>query len=632
MLAKKAMVLGFDGMDPGIVYRMVMENKLPNFKRMMNQGAFNKMLSTAPPESPCAWASFATGLDPGGHGIFGFVHKTPGTYNPDVNLTSIVDSKSAIPLGNWKIPLKSPKINLNRKGKPFWEYLIDAHIEPTIFKLPSNFPPSEMKIGRSLSGMGTPDALGGNAMFILYTTDDTEALREDGKGNYKFASFDQFNKMAGVIDGPVNPFKNKTETAAAPFTVYWDQNHQTVRIDIGGKTILLKQGELSQWVKVRFELIPFIGSVDAITRFYLLNAKDKFRLYISAPSIDPANPVQAISSPKEYAAELENIAGPFHTFGLPADFNAIKSDAFDLEQFMVQADSVHQESCRLFEYELQRFLSQKNGMMFYYFSSIDQCSHIYWALRDPLHPAYKPNEAEKYGDLIEQLYQQYDHILGDVLNRVSDKIPIIVMSDHGFAPFRRKVDLNRFLFDHNYIKLHSEIDYDNAVLIPTQANWDETRAFAIGLNGLYLNIKDREPNGIILPQEKMAEMKKIEQLLLDLKDPLNGEHPVGKVYITENIYSNTHLDAGPDMIIGYNRNYALDSACALGGIGRNAISDNLNRWSGDHIIDPYQVPALLLTNFKITANELPHLWDLAPTILKLFGIEKPEIMRGNSLV
>jgi predicted AlkP superfamily phosphohydrolase/phosphomutase len=272
-------------------------------------------------------------------------------------------------------------------------------------------------------------------------------------------------------------------------------------------------------------------------------------------------------------------------------------------------------------------------MLFYYFSSIDQGSHIYWALRDPTHPYYKPEEAKKFGDQIQQLYQRFDKIVGKAMGKLPANIPLIILSDHGFAPLRRKVNLNTLLYKHGFLKSHGEPDYSDSVFVASgMANLDETKAYAMGLNGLYINLKGRESNGIVEPGDKRKVMEDIKQMLLSYKDPDTGQNPIGRVTIAEDDYKGKHLNEGPDLIVGCNYSYGVDSSGAMGGIGEEIVSDNLNRWSGDHIIDPYQVPAVLMANFKMPDKRVPMIWDMAPTILDLFGVSTPASMKGKSII
>ncbi len=631
-LYDKVLVLGFDGMDPNITMSLVKLGKLPNIRKFLNSnGYLTQMMSTPPPASPVAWASFSTGKDPGAHGIFDFIHRDPETYVPKFSIATAKPPDKILKLGSYKIPLDSGEVILNRKGKPFWDYIQDSEIEATVFKIPSNYPPSEMRFGRALSGMGTPDMLGGYGTYTLYTTDEDEASKEYSGANVSYAYFDEKNSLEGEIEGPVTSLKEEADPAVANFKVYWDKTHKTARIDIQGKELYLKEGDFSRWIEIKFDVIPNIESVKAIVRFYLLNAGDKFRLYVSPPSIDPAAPAQPISSPESYGKELVKKAGLFHTLGLPADTKALSNQTFDFGNFLVQSMSVFDESKKIFNYELSRFLNIKRGMLFFYFSSLDQGSHMSWALRDKGHPFYKPKEAAEFGDQVEQLYLKFDEVVGKIINTVPKSIPIVILSDHGFNSFRRRVNLNRILYEGGFLKLNSSSP-EFPVSILDDANWDETKAYAIGLNGLYLNMKGREGNGIVSKEERRGVLEDIKKLLLSYKDPENGTQAITKVFITEDIFAKDYLNLGPDIVVGFNHLYRVDNDSALGTFSKQAITDNMDWWAGDHCIDPHVVKATLMTNFKIDNKKNPVIWDLAPTILKLFGIQKPQDMRGKTLI
>ncbi len=631
--AEKVLILGFDGMDPGIVRAMIARGELPNIRKFMDMGTFSDLISTAPPESPCAWASFATGLDPAGHGVFGFISRSPKDYLPIDNSEPLRTGGKSLEIGGWNVPITGGTSRPQRQGTPFWDYIMDREIEATVHKLPANYPPSEMKYGRAISGMGTPDMTGAQGIYTLYTSDENEAMREGGnKGRFNYAYFDDNEMMEGEILGPKN-LKKEPEQTTVSFKVYRDKRHRTIRIDIQGREVLLQAGRLSEWVRIKFQMIPLLDSVSAIVRFYLLDLEgDKFRLYITPPNIDPSDAGQPISSPVSYSEELVKKVGLFYTLGLPADFNAIKQESFTMENYIVQSDSVFTESRAAFAYEFERFLQMKRAMLFYYFSAVDLGSHFFWALRDPEHPNYRPEEAKLFGDQIERLYREFDLIVGNVLKKLPKNVPLIILSDHGFAPLRRQLNLNTLLNKNGFLSIEGEPDYNDSFLLLNQANWDDTRAYAMGLNGIFINQQGREGNGIVTPEEKKQVMEEIKKMLLDFKDPKTGMNPVGKVFISEEVYRGKYLDRGADLIIGCNRPYGLDYSAALGGIGKEIVSDNMSRWTGDHIIDPHQVPALLLANFKMNTRTIPRIWDLAPTILQLFGIPTPKNMRGKSLI
>ena len=629
-LYDKVLIIGFDGMDPRIAMKLVEEGKMPNLRNFLNtEGTLSKMMSTPPPASPVAWASFTTGRDPGAHGIFDFIHRDPETYIPKFSIADAVPPKKFLKLGSYKVPLDSGDVILNRKTTPFWDYIQDSEIEATVFKIPSNYPPSDMRFGRALSGMGTPDVLGGYGTYTLYTTDEDEARKEYSGANVSYAYFDENNMLEGEIEGPPNALKEDGEPTVAEFKVYWDRNHKTARVDIQGKELYLKEGDFSKWIEIEFDIIPNIKSIKAIVRFYLLNAYDKFRLYISPPSIDPADPAQPISSPKDYSKELVEKVGLYHTLGLPADTKALSNETFNMENFLVQANSVLDESKKIFEYELARFNSLKRGLLFFYFSSLDQGSHMLWSLRDPEHPFYHPEVAKEFGDQVEVLYREFDKIIGRTLKAMPKNTPLIILSDHGFNSFRRRVNVNRILYEGGFLKLNTN-EFPASIL--EDANWDETKAYAIGLNGLYLNLRGREANGIVFPDEKRAVLEDIKKLLLSYRDPKTGVPAITKVFITEDVFAHDNPKVMPDIVVGFNHLYRVDNDSALGTMGKEAITDNMDWWAGDHCIDPHFVMASLITNIKIDKNRTPVIWDLAPTVLKLFGIDIPSDMRGKSLI
>ncbi len=624
---RKVLVLGFDGMDPNRVMKMVKEGKLPNIKKFLENGYIHKMFTTPPPQSPVAWGSFITGKDPGGYGIYDFIHRDPKTYMPKFSQSDTIPASHFVKLGSWRIPLKGGKVVLNRGGKAFWNYLEEADIDSTVFKVPSNYPPEKSK-ARTLAGMGTPDLLGTYGTYFLYTSDEKEAQADLPGAKVYYAYFNDYDEMETEIEGPQNPLKEEEEPLTIPFKVYLDRGSRAARIDIQGNEILLKEGELSPWVELKFEVVEGIQHITAMVRFLLLDAGEKFRLYISPLCVDPKDPALPLSTPKDYSKELAEKLGLFHTLGLPADTKALSNLTFSVGNFITQSMSILDESNRIYEYELERFLSLRKGFLFFYYSSLDQGQHMFWALSDPKHPYYHPDESRKYGNMIEDLYIRFDKVVGYTLRKLPKNVPFMVISDHGFAPFRRGVNINKWLIDNGYLK-PSVSDYADSNIVEV-ADWGNSVAYSIGLNGLYINLKGREGEGIVSPSEKRSIMEEIKAKLLDLRDPKTGEHPVSAVFISEDIFSKDYISRAPDLIIGFHRGYRMDNSSAIGGITKEAVHDNLDWWSGDHCIDPNQVLATFMSNFKIKGK--PHMWDVPATILKLFGVETPPDFKGKPLI
>jgi predicted AlkP superfamily phosphohydrolase/phosphomutase len=631
---ERMIVLGFDGMDPAIVHRMMLKGELPNMRKLADQGVFTMMRTSIPPQSPVAWGSFITGADPGVYGIYDFLTRDPKTYNPKFSQAETLPPDWVLKLGKYKIPLKSSQVVLMREGKAFWDYLEERDISATIFKIPTNYPPSESN-QRTIAGMGTPSIRGGYGFYTIYTSDEEESQRDISPDHSYYAYINEDNVMeGGWIEGPVNDLVKhdgfEDEKPRIPFNVYLDYKHKTARIDIQGKQVLLAEGDYSDWVEIEFPLIKHLASVTGMVKFYLLEMGERFRLYISPIHISPGNPATPISTPSSYSKELAEHCGLFHTISLPADTHALSKNTFNMENFIIQSMSVLDESKKIFKYEFERFLSGKDRFLFFYFSSLDQGQHMFWALNDSEHPYYKPEEAQKFGYITEELYRQHDRVLGDVLKRTPKDVKIIAMSDHGFAPFRQNVNLNTWLHREGYLKLDVD-DVAEEVSITEYANWGSTRAYAIGLNGIYLNMQGREGEGIVTKEERRPLLEEIKAKLEQLTDPKNGQKVVTQAFISEDHFSKDFLYRAPDIIAGFNRGYRSSGDSAMGGLNPNILTDNMDWWAGDHCMNPLHVPAAFIANFKIN-KKIPDMRDMAPTILKYFGIETPAVMTGKSLI
>lgn len=628
-LTKKMLVLGFDGMDPGIVNRLMLQGQLPNMQRLGGQGVFTMMRSSIPPQSPVAWGSFISGADPGVYGIFDFLHRNPENYNPMFSQTDTLPSRWLVNLGQYQIPLKPGKVVLKREGRAFWDYMEDRGIPATIVKVPTNYPPSESK-QRTLAGMGTPDILGTYGIYSLYTSDENESQSDLSAANIYYAYIDENNIMEGQIEGPKNDLLKDGENVVVPFKVYVDNRHKTARIDIQGQEILIAEKEYSDWVEIEFSLIKHLAGITGMVRFYLMEMGDRFRLYISPTHLSPRSPAVPISTPSGYSRELADQVGLFHTIGLPADTKALSNGTFSMENFITQSLSVFDESCRLFDYELQRFGSQKEGLLFFYFSSLDQGQHMFWALNDKEHPYYHPEESRKFAYITDEMYRKFDRVLGKAMKNIDPGIPLLLMSDHGFGPFRREVNINNWLVKEGYLKMSVDGGGEE-ISILGYADWPASKAYALGLNGLYLNLKGREKEGAVGPQERRRLLDEIKAKLETITDPQNGNKVISCAYISEDNFSKNFIDRAPDIILGFDRGYRINDESALGTLSREMISDNMSWWSGDHCVDPKKVPASFISNFKIQ-NPVPNMQDVAPTILKYFGIATPAQMTGKALI
>jgi predicted AlkP superfamily phosphohydrolase/phosphomutase len=151
----------------------------------------------------------------------------------------------------------------------------------------------------------------------------------------------------------------------------------------------------------------------------------------------------------------------------------------------------------------------------------------------------------------------------------------------------------------------------------------------VGLTGMFLNVRGREAQGIVAPgAEAQALKEEIIAKLKDLRDDEKADVGVREAFDPAKLYSGPYLENGPDMIIGYNAGYRTSWDCATGMVAGPLFEDNVKPWSGDHCIDPRLVPGVFFCSRAIDANE-PHIVDIAPTALRLFGIQPPAHMDGR---
>jgi predicted AlkP superfamily phosphohydrolase/phosphomutase len=590
--APKVLVLGFDGMDPILLRQFIDDGLMPNFAKLEQSGSFRALGTTNPPQSPVAWSTFITGLDPSEHGVFDFVHRDPAKLAPIPSLNAVKDGA----------------FELLREGVPFWRHLERADVPAKLVKIPANFPALETS-GTYLTDMGTPDLEGSYGTYTYYTDAPTPLKAPPRQEGRRVQVEVRDRVVRASLVGP----KVEDTQEALPFQVSIDSNAQAVLFESGPHTVLLKAGEWSSWLPVRFPSAP------GMVRLYL-KSLDPFVLYVSPANIDPGDPAVPVSQPEHYSHTLCHECGRFYTQGMPEEVGALLDGLFSDEDFLLQNQIVVDERKRLFANELAKF---DEGLFFFYVSSTDILSHLYWNTIDPGHPGYTKERADKYQKVILSSYTLADEFLGQALESCgNDGTTVIALSDHGFASFRKSVNLNAWLRDSGYQagRGASMADID----------WAATKAYAVGFNSLYLNLRGREAQGVVAPEQRQALLETLSARLLQIKDPITGEAIIAKVEILAQPEDLTLRRQAPDLLVGYSRGYRASWETALGEVGTALITDNLQAWSGDHLMSPDLVPGVLLANRPLDGDS-HHLRDLAPSILKLYGLDPDPTWKGRSI-
>jgi predicted AlkP superfamily phosphohydrolase/phosphomutase len=588
---KRMIVLGVDGMDPGYIERHWAD--LPNLRRLRDQGSFMRLKTSTPPQSPVAWSTFITGSAPAAHGIFDFVHRNPATLAPFSSMSKTEEGRFTLSLGKWRLPLSSSKIVSLRKGVPFWQRLSDAGVPVTVLRMPTNYPP--VAAGRAIAGMGVPDLRGTNGTFTFFT-DDPEELSRSVPGGRIVKVHLENGRAILPLEGPPDTFRKYNRETTFPLTVDVDATQPLARVQAGDQQAIVGEGEWSPWMQADFPLLPYVVSARGMFRVFVRQVHPSLQLYVSPVNVDPLAPVLPLSAPAGFSREVAESVGRYYTLGIPEDTSALRQGVLTLPQFLSQTRLVFEDERKLLEYGLSHF---KGGLLFAYFSVVDESSHMLWGRHDPELLAF---------------YRAVDASIGEVMRR-EPTAELIVMSDHGFTAFTRAVNLNTWLHNRGFLSLTRGPGEETTI---AEADWRSTEAYALGLNGLYVNLAGREKNGAIPDGErKQAVIESLREQLLAFRDPSNGEPVVGSVDVT-------HADAvnaavAPDLIVGYKPGYRGSWQTALGGVPSEEVTANNDAWIGDHCVNPADVPGVLFTNHRVSFTSSA-LQDVTTFILRSFDV------------
>lgn len=618
---RKLIVLGLDGLEPTLLNRYFAEGRCPNLKALAEEGGYRELATTTPSESPVAWSSFITGQNPGRHGIFDFLHRDPRSYLPRLSIAQTTPAAKGIDLGPWHLPLEPARVTGGRKGRPFWHVVAAAGFPVTVVRVPVTYPP-EPFAGKLLASMGVPDLHGSQGTYQYWTTDPEAA----GAGHGGHAT------LIATVDGgaelelmPIpDPYRVDRRPVGIPAQLC--RNGDTVVITCCKTAIELRPGQWSAWCKVRYRF-SLAANADGWVRWFLQEALPHLRLYCSPVNIDPERPAVPISHPSGYARELQRAIGPYATLGMAEDTWVLNEKRIDEDGFLAHCQQLIAERTRMLDFELGRF---KEGLLICVYDQPDRLQHMFWRVEDAGHPAYRAELAERYGNVLRDLYGQLDTIVGSV-RRAQPDADLMVMSDHGCKSFRRAFHVNRWLAGQGYLVHHTSTPGDDPERLHFEGvDWSRTQAYALGLVGIYVNLRGREACGSVAYGTDAERVKcEIRERLSALRDPTTGEAVVNRVLLREEIYRGPQIPDAPDLILAYNAGYRASWQTALGGAPATSLEDNLLAWSGDHCIDARLVPGVLLSTRRIESAST-HIMDIAPSVLAYFGLDADSRHEGKS--
>ncbi|WZO97120.1 alkaline phosphatase family protein [Isosphaeraceae bacterium EP7] len=609
----RVIVIGLDGLEPKVAAPLLHAGELPNLARLASHGSgLARVATTSPAQTPVAWSTFATGLNPGGHGIFDFIRRDPLTYRPDLSLNRYEQAAAWLP----------PKAVNLRGGTPVWDLLAKAGIPSTILRCPCTYPPAIGR-GRMLAGMGVPDLRGGLGTPTWMTsasdpvTEESEVvvpLIESGDGTYR-------GELLGPRGGKDQaPLRFELELRPAP-----DGQTAVVRSAGSPSENVLTLGEWSGWLKVHFKA-GLLQTVRGMIRLYLAGTSPDVNLYASPINFDPDQPLFPIAAPASYARELAGVLGPYYTTGMVEDHSGLNNGRIDEYAFLDQCADAWDEREAMLLHELNR---HEAGLLYCLFDTPDRVQHMFWRFREPDHPANKGRGyPAEFGRVVEDQYRRADRVVGHALESADDRTLVIALSDHGFTTFRRGFHINNWLRDNGLLAYR-----DDGGSFPDRVDWSKTRAYALGLGGLYLNLQGREGQGTVTPADAVRLKSEIVAGLSGLVDAETGTVAVREVKTREQLYRGPLAEGAPDLMVHLADRYRIswDSSLGGGGEATGLFEDNTRKWGGDHIIDPALVPGCLLMN-RPFLSESARLLDLAPTILEALGQHPEPAMEGRSLL
>jgi predicted AlkP superfamily phosphohydrolase/phosphomutase len=570
---QKLIFLGLDGLDPNLTEKFMAEGKLPNLSALRAEGSYSRLRTTFPPLSPVAWSTFATGVNPARHNIFDFLNRDLRTYAPELSSSKVSASG----------------IQMHRKSEPFWKILGRNAVTSTILRVPITFPPDDFE-GRMLSAMATPDLRGTQGTFSFFT-------RDGSMGENRYPLKADGEALEGELRGP--------DDRRIAFRIASNS------LEIQREQVALHLNDYTPWIRLNFD------GVRGIARFLWTETG----LYVTPIQIDPEDPALPISHPRYYAIYLAKLLGTFSTLGMAEDTWALNDGAIDEDAFLKQTEFIQKEREAMYFSALK---NTRHGVVACVFDTSDRVQHMFYRYLDPASGAVTD---PRYSTVIERMYRDMDRIVGETVKHIDRQTALFVLSDHGFCAFRRGVNLNAWLKREGYLTLLDGGDESGEYF--EGIDWSQTRAYTFGLGGVYLNLRGREQQGIV--DDAAGLKKELISKLAALPDDETGAVAILEAYESSKLYKGPYLGGAPDLIIGYAAGYRASWDAAVGKVTAHVFEDNDKAWSGDHCVDPSLVPGVLFSNLKITAED-PGLEDMAPTALRLFGIDPPAWMEGKTVV
>jgi predicted AlkP superfamily phosphohydrolase/phosphomutase len=588
--------------------------RLPNMAALAHRQRAVRVTPTPGAEAASAWASFATGLNPGSHGIFDLVVPDPVDGSPRVS--TLVPRASSRWLGAWWS--EGPAYAQVRSGTAFWTNLGESGVRTRLLFVPGTFPPEPIPNGEMLAGSPLPDLHGGLGGYTWLATDvpaDRTGFTRFG-GQIVRLTFERYIAQAAVrgIRAPLEQ--------DLPVTIVWNPEARSANINIADTFVHLDEGQRSRWLEVSVSLNPFTR-LDGLVQLHLIKAGNDVQLYVSPIQWHPHRPPSAIAEPPAASGMLFDRIGIFRTLAWPGSGWALLDGRAEEADLVSSVEETFKDRAAAI---LNTVGSNNWDFVVAGIETLDVTQHLLWRLVDPGHALYDIALSGRYGRSVEQAYVRLDELVGQVQAALPQEAALVVMSAYGTYTARHVVDLNRWLIEQGWLAWAetpapvSLAALTDPAVRPDAVDWSVTQARAMGAGHIYVNLRGRDPHGTVSPGDEYEMLlSRIASGLEALTDPISGRRVVSRVRKGRDLYTGTFAGKAPDLVVSFSPGYTVSWDTVMGGAAGAVIARNQERWSAEHAsVDENAVPGVWLSSFPLTDQAIG-LLDIAPTIEQFFG-------------
>ena len=573
----RTILIGLDAFDPTFFEQLHNQGKTPNLSKFVQAGGYSRFRVADPPQSEVSWTSIATGLNPGGHGMFDFVHRNPATYGLQVSL--LPTSRNVF--GLQFVP--------PHNARTLFDEAVSDGYPATSLWWPATFPARLGSPVRTIPGLGTPDILGRLGVGIHFSTNEPPQ-ENSNKTPTRLLSRKSTGRYTGTIEGPARKTITDTRTATLEFELRLDGD-RSARLLLGRQAVDLELGTWSPIFELPFK-VGFGVTIKAVTRAILAETGPEPELYFLPLQPHPLSAPWPYAAPKGFVKDVWSRCGPYLTLGWPQDTTGLEEGWIDDEQFLKLCDLICEERERIFMHLLDSF---GEGVLACVFDTLDRVQHMFWRDRP---------------DVIEAWYKKLDALVGRIQAKLASRpgeenVRLLILSDHGFGDFNHKVHLNRWLVNQGYLNPGPGAETGDL----KDVDWSESRAYALGLNSIYLNLQGREGQGIVPTSQRTELVDSLREALLQWKGPDGG--PVVQNLLSQSeAFHGPLAEYGPDLLVGYRPGYRASAETGTGQWKGEEIEANPGHWGADHCFNARAVPGVLFANQGLDSFPDPSYTDI----------------------